>query len=554
MTMKKFINAPDSFVDEALEGIVMAHEDKVMLYPADSRVVMRARRDLQGNKVGIVTGGGFGHLPVFLGYVGKGLADSCAVGNVFSSPSSMQIFHAMQAADSGKGVLQLFGCYQGDKMNFQMARMMAEREGIPCETVIVSDDIAAAPLEQRQMRRGIAGIMFAYKIAGACAETGADLKTVAAAAKKAADATRTFGVSLSSCTIPAVGRPNFSINEGKMEIGMGIHGEPGLEESDILTADETAELLFRRILEDNPCPKGSSIAVLVNGLGATPLEELYILYRRVAQLCAEYGIRVHRAYVGEFATSLEMAGASISVMKLDEELISLLDAPCDSPFFLQTQAERRERMFTVENLKEFLKQASLGIADAKDMLTQLDAQAGDGDLGVNMEQGFKAVAEAVETEQPESLQETFFVSAVAINSAAPSTLGTILSVAMQSFSNDCTGLTDIDQARFAEMLHHASDQMTGMGGAKRGDKTILDSLCPYAEYLTEHEGPGIWRDAAEKAEEAAQATAQLVPRIGRARMYGERGKGVCDGGAVLFAVIVGLLADYLENRDVKSNV
>lgn len=166
-------------------------------------------------------------------------------------------------------------------------------------------------------------------------------------------------------------------------------------------------------------------------------------------------------------------------------------------------------MFTVENLKEFLKQASLGIADAKDMLTQLDAQAGDGDLGVNMEQGFKAVAEAVETEQPESLQETFFVSAVAINSAAPSTLGTILSVAMQSFSNDCTGLTDIDQARFAEMLHHASDQMTGMGGAKRGDKTILDSLCPYAEYLTEHEGPGIWRDAAEKAEEAAQATAQL---------------------------------------------
>lgn len=211
-------------------------------------------------------------------------------------------------------------------------------------------------------------------------------------------------------------------------------------------------------------------------------------------------------------------------------------------------------MFTVENLKEFLKQASLGIADAKDMLTQLDAQAGDGDLGVNMEQGFKAVAEAVETEQPESLQETFFVSAVAINSAAPSTLGTILSVAMQSFSNDCIGLTDIDQARFAEMLHHASDQMTGMGGAKRGDKTILDSLCPYAEYLTEHEGPGIWRDAAEKAKEAAQATAQLVPRIGRARMYGERGKGVCDGGAVLFAVIVGLLADYLENRDVKSNV
>lgn len=335
--MKKFVNNPERFVDEALEGIVMAHGDKVCLAPGDERVLARVRKEGENEKVGIVTGGGFGHLPVFLGYVGKGLADSCAVGNVFSSPSSMQIFHAMEAAEYGKGVLQLFGCYQGDKMNFQMARMMAEEKGSPCATVIVSDDVASAPPEQRQLRRGIAGIMFVYKIAGACADTGADLETVARIAQKAADATRTFGVSLSSCTIPAVGKPNFSIPEGKMEIGMGIHGEPGLSESEILPADATAELLLEKLLEDNPCPAGSRVAVLVNGLGATPLEELYILYRRTAKLCEERGIKIHRAYVGEFATSLEMAGASISVMKLDDELTKLLDAPCDSPFFMQKE-------------------------------------------------------------------------------------------------------------------------------------------------------------------------------------------------------------------------
>lgn len=332
--MKKFINDPDDFVEETLEGILLAHGDKLAQLKDDKRVVMRADL-LAQKKVGIVTGGGFGHLPVFLGYVGKGLADSCAVGNVFSSPSSEQIFHAMQAADTGKGVLQLFSCYQGDRMNFRMARMQAESEGMECATVIACDDIASAPAEQREKRRGIAGILFAYKIAGACAETGAELAEVMRIAQQVVDETRTFGVSLSACTIPAVGKPNFSIEEGKMEIGMGIHGEPGLEQSPMLSADATAERLLKQILADNPCPAGSRIAVLINGLGATPLEELYILYRRVAQLCAQHQITIHRAYVGEFATSLEMAGASVSVLKLNDTLIPLLDAPCDSPFFMQ---------------------------------------------------------------------------------------------------------------------------------------------------------------------------------------------------------------------------
>lgn len=337
--MRKFLNYPENFVDEALEGIVLAHSDKVGLLEKDPRVLVRTDGKSSQKKVGIVTGGGFGHLPVFLGYVGYGLADSCAVGNVFSSPGSSQILHGIEAADRGKGVLQLLGCYQGDKMNFKMAGRMAEAEGIPCKAVIVSDDIASASIEQRESRRGIAGIMFVYKVAGACAETGADLQEVARVAQKAADAVRSFGVSLSSCCIPAVGHPGFEIAEGEMEIGMGIHGEPGLEKSSLRTADETAEILMTKLLEDQSCPPGSEIALLVNGLGATPLEELYILYRQVNKICRDKEIKIYHSYIGEYATSLEMAGASFSVMKLDDELKKYLKAPCDSPFFLQNQLD-----------------------------------------------------------------------------------------------------------------------------------------------------------------------------------------------------------------------
>lgn len=330
--MRKLINQPDRFVDETLEGLTMAHEDQLALLESDRRVVVRARRP-EKPKVGIVTGGGFGHLPVFLGYVGTGLADSCAVGNVFSSPGSEQILHAMEAADTGMGVLQLFGCYQGDKMNFKMAGMMAARRGISYQTVIVSDDVASAPPEQREKRRGIAGLVLVYKIAGACAEAGCDLQEVARVAQKAADSVRTFGVSLSACTIPTVGKPNFSIPEGMMEVGMGIHGEPGIETCPILTADETASMLMERILQDLDCSGNCQAALLVNGLGATPLEELYLLCRKASRICSERGIHLHRCFVGEYATSLEMAGASLSLIRLDDELTRYLDAPCSSPFF-----------------------------------------------------------------------------------------------------------------------------------------------------------------------------------------------------------------------------
>ena len=332
--MKKIINAPADFVDEMLEGILAAHPDQLKAVPSDSRAIVRADAPVDG-KVAILTGGGSGHLPVFLGYVGKGLADGVAVGNVFSSPSAESMYEATMATNSGAGAMYLYGNYSGDVMNFDMAAEMAAMDEIRVETVLASDDVASAPRKEWTRRRGIAGILFAYKIAGACAETGADLDEVVRITKKAVAATATMGVALSPCTLPMAGVPTFTIGDQEMEIGMGIHGEAGVRRGPLESADAIADQLARAVIDDQPFRKGDSVGVLINGLGATPPEELYILYRRVKQILDAEGISVHRKYIGEYATSLEMAGASLSLLKLDDELTPLLDAPASSPFFLQ---------------------------------------------------------------------------------------------------------------------------------------------------------------------------------------------------------------------------
>ncbi len=332
--MKKIINDPTRFVDEMLEGILRAHPSQLRSAGKDGRAILRVDAPIQG-KVAIATGGGSGHLPVFLGYVGKGLADGVAVGNVFASPSSGQMLAVTRAIDGGAGVLYLFGNYQGDCMHFGAAAEMAAMEDIPVEMVTACDDVASAPRDQWQTRRGVAGIFFAYKIAGAKAEEGADLQAVKAAAEKAIANTRSMGVALSSCTVPEAGRPTFSIGEDEMEIGMGIHGEPGVRRGKLESADSIATSLTKAIVEDLPFGTGDEVAVLVNGLGATPPEELYLVYRKVWEILHDLGITVHRSYVGEYATSLEMAGCSVSLLRLDEELKRLLDAPAESPFFVQ---------------------------------------------------------------------------------------------------------------------------------------------------------------------------------------------------------------------------
>jgi dihydroxyacetone kinase len=332
--MKKLLNNPDQFVDEMLEGLLAAHGDQLRAASADKRALVRADAPLDG-RVGIVTGGGSGHLPVFLGYVGEGLCTGVAIGNVFSSPSSEQILEATRASSGGAGVLYLYGNYGGDVLNFDLAADMAELEDIQTRTVLVTDDVASAPPERAGDRRGVAGLFFAYKCAGAAAERGDSLDDVVAAAEAAVDNTRSVGIGLSPTILPAAGEATFELGEGEMEIGIGIHGEPGVHRGPLESADAVTERLVGAIADDLGLWHGDRAAVLVNGMGATPLEELYIVYRRVQQLLGDLGVEIHRPYIGEFATSLEMAGASITIMRLDDALTELLDAPAHSPFFRQ---------------------------------------------------------------------------------------------------------------------------------------------------------------------------------------------------------------------------
>lgn len=330
--MKKILNAPEDYVDEMLAGLIAAHPEYYRLQGDSGKVVARAKPAKDG-KVGIVTGGGSGHLPVFTGYVGTGLLDACAIGDVFASPSAEQMADAIRAADTGAGVLRLYGNYGGDVMNFDMAGELVEFEDITCSTVLLADDVASASPEEAEKRRGVAGMVYAFKIAGAAAEEGRSLEQVTAVAQKAADACRSIGAALSSCTVPQAGKPTFEIADDEMEMGMGIHGEPGVWRGKLQTADQIAGEMMDRLLADMPVTGGDRVSVMVNSLGATPPEELYILYRVVKSRLEEAGASIVMPLVGRYATSMEMAGVSMTLCKLDEELETLLRAPCDCAFW-----------------------------------------------------------------------------------------------------------------------------------------------------------------------------------------------------------------------------
>lgn len=328
--MKKLLNKPDDYVDEMLDGMIAAHPE-IYAQPVP-RVVTRAGGAVPG-KVGIVTGGGSGHLPVFTGYVGKGLLDACAIGQVFASPSSDQMAEAMRHASGGAGILRLYGNYGGDVMNFDMAGEMLEMEDIAATTVLLADDVASAGQDEREKRRGVAGMIYAFKIAGARAEEMADLADVTATAQKAADACRSIGMALSPCTVPQAGKPTFTLGDTEMEMGMGIHGEPGIWRADIKPADAVTDEMVDRLLADMPVGRGERVSLLVNSLGATPLEELYIVYRRAKQRLDELGITIVMPLVGRYATSMEMTGATLTMCRLDGELERLLKAPAHCAYW-----------------------------------------------------------------------------------------------------------------------------------------------------------------------------------------------------------------------------
>ena len=329
--MKKIINNPGNFVEESIDGLIKSHPDIYAMAKDNNRVITRANK--ASNKVGIVTGGGSGHLPVFTGYVGKGFLDACAIGSVFASPSVEQMVSSIKNADNGNGVLCIIGNYGGDVMNFEMACEMVEAEGIKTKKIIVADDIASANEQEKSKRRGIAGMIFVFKIAGAIAETGASFEEVFNIATEANNNIRTLGVALSPCILPEAGKPTFEINDDEIEIGMGIHGEPGIKREKLRPANDLVDDLYKRIMEDSKLQSNDNIAIMINSLGATPLEELYIVSRRVNENLKNSKINNVKTYVGRYATSMEMAGLSITTLKLNNNLKKYLLANSSCPFW-----------------------------------------------------------------------------------------------------------------------------------------------------------------------------------------------------------------------------
>ena len=330
--MKKIINKPSDFVEESIQGLVVSHPDIYSFATDNQRVIKRTVK--AKNKVGIVSGGGSGHLPVFTGYVGKGMLDACAVGSVFASPSVDQIASAIRNGDNGNGVLCVLGNYGGDVMNFEMACEIVKDEGIETKTIIVSDDIASASNEEKLKRRGIAGLILAFKIAGATAENGASLEEVFNITSNANSNLRTIGVAVSSCILPEVGKPTFNLDNDEIEIGMGIHGEPGIKREKLKKADILVDDLCEIIFKDFELLSKDKVSIMINSLGATPLEELYIVSKRVNEIFSKLEIDIVKSYVGRYATSLEMAGMSITVLKLNDDLSKALLDHSECPFWI----------------------------------------------------------------------------------------------------------------------------------------------------------------------------------------------------------------------------
>ncbi|MBS9719625.1 dihydroxyacetone kinase subunit DhaK [Tianweitania sp. BSSL-BM11] len=331
--MQRFINNPDDVVDDSVRGFVKAHKDLVRLSEKNRRVVVSTAAPVKG-KVGVITGGGSGHEPAFVGYTGRNMLDAVAIGELFSSPTAKSFHDAIKEADGGAGVICLYGNYAGDNMNVKMAVKLAAKDGIEVATVVANDDVCSAGPEERDRRRGVAGEIFMWKIGGAKAASGASLEEVRAVSQKAIDNCRSIGVGLGPCTLPAVGHPNFTIEPGTMEVGIGHHGEPGIRVEPLKTAAEVARDMCKIVLDDHNLAEGTEVAVLVSGLGATPLNELYILNDTMEEEITARGLTIHRTFIGNYFTSLEMVGATLTVVALDEELKSLLDADASCPAML----------------------------------------------------------------------------------------------------------------------------------------------------------------------------------------------------------------------------
>jgi len=578
--MTYLFNQPSAFAAELIEGFVAANADKVRQVTGG---VVRSTRS-QPNTVAVIVGGGSGHYPAFAGLVGQGLAHGAAMGNLFASPSAQQIYNVARAAHNGAGVLLMFGNYAGDVLHFGQACERLRAEGIACEVLAVTDDISSAGKDELEKRRGVAGDLCVFKAACAAAEAGHDLSKVLQLAQHANSRTRTFGVAFSGCSLPGASHPLFEVEKGRMALGLGIHGEPGIKETDMPSADELAEIFVERLLNelpaDIPQAEGQRVAVILNGLGSVKYEELFVVYRRVAQLLEAANLQVVEPDVGEFVTSFNMAGASLTLMWLDDQLETLWRAPTNTPAYRKGSvlvAEPLSAADRIESMEEALPAATAESQESAKRVLQLlesvaemlqrnaerlgdiDAVAGDGDHGIGMERGeLGAVEKAREVAARGAGAGSLLCRAAdAWADKAGGTSGALWGVALTALGTALGDRQTPDAQRVATGVREAKEGIMHFGKARVGDKTMVDVLVPFSDSLNEAVAAGAsltdaWLKAAQVADKAAQDTAQLVPKMGRARPLAEKSVGTPDAGAISLALIVNTVGDLLKEHSASE--
>ena len=580
--MTRLWNEPAAFADEMIDGFVAANGRYVRRIPGG---VARATTSPSG-QVAVVVGGGSGHYPAFGGLVGPGLAHAAAMGNLFASPSTQQVYSAARTADNGGGVFFAYGNYAGDVLNFDAAQERLRGEGIDAQTVTVTDDISSAPPAERHRRRGIAGDLTVFRAAAAAAERGDDLDGVARVAALANERTRSFGVAFTGCTLPGAQDPLFSVAEGRMAVGLGIHGEQGIDETAIPTADGLAEMLVAALLDPAEVPdgvasvSGARVVPVLNGLGSLKYEEMFVVYRRIAQLLDDAGIDIVDPHVGEYCTSFDMAGTSLTLYWLDDELAALWEHPVDTPAYRRGAVAATERLSapvtetetadeipdaddTSRATAQTVRLAVEAIADTIDAhvdeLGRLDAVAGDGDHGIGMQRGARAARAAADAavDAGAGAATTLQRAADAWADRAGGTSGALWGVILAAIARSLGDAGAPTAADVAVGVSAASRAVTDYGKAEVGDKTLVDALVPFATTLAHGIDGGAtlvsaWASAAVTADRAAAATADLLPRKGRARTHGEHAVGTPDPGAVSLALITSAVASVLATASEKG--
>lgn len=575
--MTKICGDASNFATSALHGYSLIHRDLVRMVRGG---VVRMHQGKEG-KVAVVVGGGSGHYPAFAGYVGPGFADAAVAGDIFASPSTQAIESVARRAERGGGVILGFGNYAGDVLNFGIAAERLRADGIDTRLLATTDDVASANSDDIEKRRGIAGDLSVFKIVGAAAEAGLDLDEVEEVGRRANRQTRTFGVAFDGCTIPGEHEKLFHVPERKMAVGLGVHGEPGIAELDIPSPEDLARMLCDRLLKEAPEANNKRVAVMLNGLGSTKQEELFVLWDVLEPMLREAGLIVIAPLVGEYVTSLDMAGCSLTITWLDEELERFWRAPVDTAalrhaeivgepeaileieaetpivYMRASSAEGRRGGVCVAEVMTHLSEA---LAKAEAELGHIDAIAGDGDHGQGMTRGSAAAAKAAKTASQAGAGPSTVLAAAADAWAdrAGGTSGALWGAGLRAFS------TGLDDNALPSGDHLSKGARLGMeaimrlGKAKPGDKTLVDALVPFVDVLEEkfnasHAIAEAWRAGAETAQKAADATKELLPRLGRARTHGERSKGHPDAGALSLALCVKIVGEDLARLDAQGD-